>query len=70
MTVMFSESCENAMFRIEYSLEVFIKHNSKMEFGMGNSVVFPVQVRGEAFQVPFLQTRVHMWQELNNIPDW
>ena len=49
MTMMFSESCDNPMFRVEYSLEVFVKHNSKMEFGMGNSVVFPLLVRGEDF---------------------
>lgn len=35
-----ANSTENPLCRIEYSLEVYIKHDSKLEFGSGNSVSF------------------------------
>ena len=41
---MLSDSVNNSMFKIEYSIQVFIKHKSKLEFGMGNSVIFPIEV--------------------------
>ena len=45
MVSMFSESVENSIFKVEYMIEVFVKHQSKLEFGMGNSVKFPVIIR-------------------------
>jgi len=54
ITTMFSESVSNEIFSIEYSLEVYIKHKSKLELGVGNCVTFPITVRGEAFELPFL----------------
>jgi len=44
MLKVFSDSKENTLFKIEYKLEVFVKHLSKMEFGMGNKVTFPIQI--------------------------
>ena len=70
ITTMFSESVHNAMFAVEYTLEVWIKHKSKLEIGVGNSVEFPITVRGQAFELPFLQSRVQTWQEQENVPTW
>ena len=44
MVSMFSDSVENTLFKIQYSVDVFVKHQSKLEFGMGNSVTFNVKV--------------------------
>ena len=42
MVKMLSASDDNSLFKIEYILQVFIKHQSKLEFGMGNQVDFPI----------------------------
>ena len=47
MTTMFSESVHNQMFKIEYHLEVYVKHQSKLEFGKGNAVDFPIIIRNQ-----------------------
>mmetsp|Transcript_13142 Transcript_13142/g.17819 ORF Transcript_13142/g.17819 Transcript_13142/m.17819 type:complete len:184 (-) Transcript_13142:447-998(-) len=70
MTTMFSETVENSLFKIEYGVEVFVKHQSKLEFGMGNSVTFPVVVRGQGYEVPFLQERIRNWQAEEGVPAW
>ena len=41
---MFSDTTESSLFAIEYQVDVFIKHKSKVEFGMGNMVSFPVKI--------------------------
>lgn len=38
-----STHCDET-FRIEYRLDVFVKHQSKTEFGMGNFVSFPIRI--------------------------
>ena len=45
MVKMFTDTCENTLFKIEYQLECFVKHQSKLEFGMGNSVTFPIEIK-------------------------
>ena len=41
---MFSDSTVTSLFEINYFLDVFIKHKSKVEFGMGNYVSFPIKI--------------------------
>ena len=41
---MFSDSTTSPLFEINYFLDVFIKHQSKLEFGMGNFVTFPIKI--------------------------
>ena len=48
MVKMFTDSCENTLFKVEYQLDVFIKHQSKLEFGMGNNVSFNIEVKSES----------------------
>lgn len=45
MTQMLAGSIDSQLFKIEYNLDVFVKHQSKLEFGMGNSVTFPIDVK-------------------------
>ena len=47
MTTMFSETVHNQMFKVEYHLEVYVKHQSKLEFGKGNAVDFPIIIRNQ-----------------------
>ena len=46
ITAMMSVSAHNNLFRIQYQLEVYVKHQSKLEFGQGNFVTFDIIVRG------------------------
>ena len=39
MVKMLAGSMDTPLFKIEYQLDVFVKHQSKLEFGMGNSVI-------------------------------
>ena len=52
---MMSASAHNKLFRIHYQLEVFIKHQSKLEFGKGNQTIFDIIVRGQGEPVDFLK---------------
>ena len=42
------------LFRLEYRLDVFIKHQSKTEFGMGNFVSFPIKLKQHRWNLPIL----------------
>mmetsp|Transcript_28757 Transcript_28757/g.38344 ORF Transcript_28757/g.38344 Transcript_28757/m.38344 type:complete len:110 (+) Transcript_28757:1119-1448(+) len=57
ITTMMSVSANNKLFKIEYQLEVYVKHQSKLEFGQGNFVTFDIVVRGQGEPVDFLQER-------------
>ena len=46
LTSMLTVSAFNPLFRVEYSLEIFVKHQSKLEFGQGNSATIPIVIRG------------------------
>ena len=70
MTTMMSETVHNQIFKIEYALEVFVKHQSKLEFGMGNSVTFPIVIRNQAQQIGFLKSRVGDWMKQEKLPYW
>lgn len=45
---MFTDSVSNSLFNVEYELHIFVKHQSKMEFGMGNSVIFPIEIKSDS----------------------
>ena len=49
-----TDSADNALFKVEYRLDVFVKHLSKTEFGQGNSVSFPIQVKNTATNIDWL----------------
>jgi len=57
MVKMFSDSVKNSLFTVEYELHVFIKHQSKLEFGMGNSVIFPIEIKSESQTLPWVGTK-------------
>lgn len=46
ITNMLTFSASNSLFKIEYQLEVFVKHASKLEFGVGNFVALDIEIRG------------------------
>ena len=48
MVKMFTDSVSNSLFNVEYELHIFVKHQSKMEFGMGNSVIFPIEIKSDS----------------------
>ena len=52
MVNMFSDSVDNSLFKIEYELDVFVKHQSKMEFGMGSKVTFPIEIKSAEQVLP------------------
>lgn len=53
----FTDSADNSLFKIEYQLDVFVKHLSKLEFGMGNLVSFPIQVKSGESNLDWLMSR-------------
>lgn len=68
---MFSSSVDNSLFLIEYVLDIFVKHQSKLEFGMGNSVSFPIQVNQEETNLSVVtQDKENLWREANNAQNW
>ena len=67
---MFSETVHNQMFKVEYHLEVYVKHQSKLEFGKGNAVDFPILIRNQSQPIPFLQDRMQQWQRQEGVPMW
>jgi len=61
MVKMLTDSAKNTQFQIEYRLDVFIKHQSKTEFGMGNKLEFPIQIHSYVYKVPFMSTKETTW---------
>ena len=45
MVKIFTDSADNSLFKIDYTLQVFVKHQSKLEFGMGNFAEFPIEIK-------------------------
>lgn len=50
----FSPSHYEGIFTIHYSLDVFVKHKSVTEFGMGNSVKFDIKIKQSSMEIPSL----------------
>lgn len=70
MVKLFSESADNSLFKVEYELQIFVKHLSKLEFGMGNSVTFPIMIRAEAQHVPALEAMEGEWMTSQKLTHW
>jgi len=70
MVKMFTDSADNTLFKIEYILDVFVKHQSKLEFGMGNSVSFPIVVKSESQNLPWVSTKEQTWMMSQDIQAW
>ena len=61
MVKMFTDSAENSLYKIEYALDIFVKHQSKLEFGMGNSVNFPIEIKSESTELPWVASKEQTW---------
>ena len=70
MVKMFTDSADNTLFKVEYILDVFVKHQSKLEFGMGNSVSFPIVVKSESQNLPWVSTKEQTWIMSQDIQTW
>ena len=57
----FTQSIKTDLFSVQYSIDVFVKHQSKLEFGMGNFVTFPLNI---------VQGRVSMPTAGQKFTDW
>ena len=58
MVKMFSASTAGDLFHITYHLDVFVKHDSWNEFGMGNYVTFPITIVSPERDLPFMKARI------------
>lgn len=47
-----ADSSETQFFKISYQLQLYVKHDSKLEFGQGNSVGFHIAVKSPPQQFP------------------
>ena len=70
MVRMFSDSADNSLFKIEYELDVFIKHQSKMEFGMGSKVTFPIEIKSSEQDLPWIEEKEQTWYNSQSIQAW
>ena len=46
-----SDSTINSSFQIQYSLDVFVKHQSKLEKGMGNQETFDIDIKTQGLPI-------------------
>ena len=67
MVRMFSDSVDNSLFKIEYELDVFVKHKSKTEFGMGSKVNFPIEIKSNEQDLPWVGEKEQTWYSSQNI---
>ena len=66
-----ASSTETPMFRIDYSVQVFVKHDSKLEFGQGNSVTFNFEIKSEPQGLPDkIQMKEQNWMTAMGITQW
>lgn len=70
LTGMLTFSATNPLFKIEYMLEIYLKHQSKLEFGQGNSVIIPIIIRGQGEYIDILANKVSEWETQENVPTW
>ena len=57
MVKMFCVSADNTLFKIEYVLDIFVKHKSKLEFGRGEQANFNITVKSEEQDLSWVATR-------------
>ena len=67
---MFSDSADNSLFKIEYELDVFVKHKSKTEFGMGSKVSFPIEIKSNEQDLPWMEEKEQTWYNNQGIQAW
>ena len=70
MVKMLAGSMDTPLFKIEYQLDVFVKHQSKLEFGMGNSVSFKIDVKSNEVDLAFVAGKEAEWLRLQNLSNW
>ena len=70
MVKMFTDSTENSLFKIEYVLDVFVKHQSKLEFGMGNMESFVIDVKSQAQDLPWVGPKEETWMMNQGLNAW
>ena len=70
MVKIFTDSAENQLFSVQYTLQVFVKHQSKLEFGMGNFAEFPIKIQSKKQNLPVAATREEMWHAGQEISEW
>ena len=61
MVKMFSDSTDNSLFKIEYALDIFVKHQSKLEFGRGEQASFNIIVKSEEQNLPLVAMKESSW---------
>ena len=61
---MFTSSISADLFGISYHLDVFVKHNSWNEFGMGNYVSFPITIVSPERDLPFMKAKISEFETL------
>ena len=70
MIRMFSDSADNSLFKIEYELDVFVKHKSKLERGMGSKVNFPIEIKSSEQDLPWIEEKEQAWYDSQGIQAW
>ena len=67
MVTMLSDSADNSLFKIEYELHVFVKHKSKLVRGMGSKVNFPIEIKSNEQDLPWVGEKEQTWYSSQNI---
>lgn len=57
----FTQSITTELFSVQYSIDVFVKHQSKLEFGMGNFVTFPLNIVSGPIAMPRADQKYSDW---------
>ena len=70
MVKMFCVSADNTLFKIEYVLDIFVKHKSKLEFGRGEQANFNITVKSEEQDLSWVATREQSWMTSQDIQNW
>ena len=67
---MFTDTTTTSLFDISYYIDIFIKHKSKVEFGMGNSVTFPVNIYQKQTNIAHIAQKASDWLETVEMQKW
>ena len=67
---MMTESITTNIFKIEYGVDIYVKHQSKTEFGQGNFVTFPIEVRKIEIDLPWAPQKLQTWLQDQKIDSW
>lgn len=67
---MFADSSITSLFEINYFIDVFIKHKSKVEFGMGNLVTFPINIYQQRNNIAHIAQKSSDWMDSQEMKSW